>query len=170
VFLPAQPKRFEAIQHRDADTILQRFAVGTQSNPRQRDGREGCNNRSQQSSDYSVTALQVPDGSSDEDRGRCLVGVIVVGCCCENEEDVRGDPEKREGEDGSSDGAVERPEVQRQGTSEQRQGELKRPYSFPRLSLFFSAAEPPRFRRYRTTHCFPSIERNAADSGVATGL
>ena len=52
------------------------------------DGREGCDERSQRSSDCSVTALQVPDDSSGKDRGRCPVGAIVVGCYCESEEDV----------------------------------------------------------------------------------
>ena len=51
------------------------------------DGREGWDERSQRSSDCSVAALQVPEGDLDEDRGGCLVGAIVVDCCCESEED-----------------------------------------------------------------------------------
>jgi len=75
------------------------------------DGREGCNQRSQQASDCGVTALQVPSGSSDDD-GRCLIGTIVVERCCESEEDVSSDPEKREGHDDSGDGMSDRPQIQ----------------------------------------------------------
>jgi len=63
-------------------------------------------------SNCSVAALQTPDGGSDED-GRCpVVGAIVVECCCESGDD-------------SSGGTTDRPEIQRQDTPEQQQGELK---------------------------------------------
>jgi len=66
--------------------------------------------------DRSIVALQALDGGSDEDRGRCLVGAIIVEFCCEGEEDVSSDPERCEEEGDSDDGAADRLETQQQGT------------------------------------------------------
>ena len=51
--------------------------------------------------------------------------VIVVDCCCKSEEDVSSDPERREDKGDSGDRGDDRSQIQRQGTSEQQQGELK---------------------------------------------
>jgi hypothetical protein len=47
-----------------------------------------------------------------------------------------------------------------------RKCHFSNPSSFRCLSLLLSAAEPPWFRMYRLTHCFPSTATNAAKSEV----
>ena len=60
-----------------------------------------------------------------------------------------------------------RPDLHRETLDEEVQRPLQKPVTFSlAVSTTFDHSDPPEFRRYRLSHCFPSIGVNAANSEI----
>ena len=167
--VPGQPAH-----HRFPDTVnsqgKQLSSAGPSDMEKQEDLEQGKTRQ-------QLPGFSAVDEGTEDRRCRGLERTLVRRRPRDYDSDIEQDTENGEGDDDACDGCVDRPHVPRKSTGEKEEGDLEYdrktldeevewPLHLRRRSPQRSTTDPPVCRRYRFSHCFPSIAMNAANSDI----